>query len=110
MECPMFVDYVRECLDKIDFVPRDTFDYCQTDKFKDCPFFKTINNVGPHCECLVKCPAYKNFNIGDFDRFVEIANRYCLSENNVNCERLKLRKSGKEVPEDLMPDGTRLSE
>lgn len=108
MGCPMYVDCCRECLDKISFLPSNTFNYCETDKHKDCPFFKTIKNVGYHCECLEKCPAYKQFGIFEFDKFVEIANKYCLSSNNVSCERFKLRKDGKEVPEDLLPDGTKL--
>jgi len=109
MGCPMFIDYSRECLDKISFLPSNTLEYCTTEKYKDCPFFKTINNIGFHCECLEKCPADKQFGISDFEKFVYIANRYCLSENNLNCERFKLRKEGKEVPSDLFPDGTRFN-
>lgn len=109
MGCPMFIDYCRECFDKIGFLPANTLDYCDTDRHTDCPFFKTINNIGFHCECVEKCPTYKHFGISDFEKFVEITNRYCLSENNVNCERFKLRKEGKEIPLDLLPDGTKLS-
>jgi len=106
MGCPMYVDYSRECLDKISFSPPNTFEYCETDKHKDCPFFKTINKIGFHCECVEKCPTYKHFGISDFEEFIEIANKYCLN-SNVDCERFKLRKAGKEVPEDLLPDGTK---
>jgi len=105
MNCPMFIDYTRECLDKIGFSPQNTFDYCQTDKHKECPFFRTLNNIDFHCECIEKCAAYKYFSISDFEKFAEITKRYCLSENNVNCERFKLRKSGEVVPENLLPDG-----
>ncbi|MCU0666882.1 MAG: hypothetical protein MUF05_07305 [Candidatus Omnitrophica bacterium] len=108
MDCPMFVDYTRDCLDKIGFLPQDTFYYCQSDKHKECPFFKTLNNIGFHCDCVKKCVAYKNFGISDFDNFVKIANRYCLSSNNVNCARFKVRQSGEVVPEDLLPDGSRI--
>jgi len=109
MQCPMFVDYCRECLDKIDFSPQNTFDYCQTDNYKECPFFETLNNIVSHCEFIKKCVAYKYFGVSDFEKFVEITKRYCLSENNVNCERFKLKKSGEVVPESLLPDGSRIS-
>lgn len=106
MNCPMFIDYTRTCLDKIGFLPRNTFDYCQSDKHRECPFFKTLNNIGFHCECIENCPAYGYFGISDFRKFIEIANSYCLSENSVNCERFKLRKAGKAVPRGLLPDGS----
>ena len=106
MNCPMFIDYTRECLKGIGFLPSNTLDYCQTDKYKECPFFKTLNNIGVHCECIEKCNAYKYFGIHDFIKFTEIAEKYCLSENKINCERFKLRKSGKEVPVNLLPDGS----
>lgn len=107
MNCPMFVDYTRECLDKIGFLPQNTLGYCQTDKHQECPFYKTLNNIGFHCECVKKCDAYKYFGISDFEKFVEMTKRYCLSKNNINCERFKLRKTGEAVPEDLLPDGSR---
>lgn len=106
MNCPMFVDYCRECLAKIEFAPQNTFGYCDSDKYKECPFFRTLNNTGFHCEFINKCVAYKYFGAGDFNKFVEMTKRYCLSENNVNCERYKLKRSGKDVPEKLLPDGS----
>ena len=105
----MYVDCVRECRYKIGFAPKNTFLYCVTEKFKECPFFKTLNKVGSYCEYVDKCPAYRHLGIGHFETFVEITNKYCLSENNLNCERFKLRKAGKEVSEYLLPDGTRLA-
>jgi len=110
MECPMYVDYTRECINKIGFLPHNTLEYCTAEKHKDRPFFKTINKIGFHCECLERRPACKQFGISDFEKFVEISEKYCLSENNVNCERFKLRKAGKEVPLNLLPDGTKLTE
>lgn len=109
MGCPMYVDYARECRNKVGFLPENTLGYCQTEKYKDCPFFKTINNIGFHCECIEKCDAYRYFKVYDFEKFVAVAEKYCLSTNNVNCERFKLRKAGKEVPADLSPDGTKLA-
>jgi len=109
MNCPLYIDSCRECRDEIGFIPENTLGYCQSEKYKDCPFFKTINKIGIHCECVKKCPTYRHFKIYDFEKFVAMANKYCLSENIPNCERFKLRKAGKDVPEDLLPDGTKLA-
>jgi len=109
VKCPMYVDYARDCVVKIGFLPHTSLDYCETEKHEECPFFRTINNIGLHCEYVHKCPAFKHFGIHDFEQFVEMANKYCLSENKVNCERFKLRKAEKEAPEDLLPDGTKLT-
>jgi len=45
--------------------------------------------------------------VGDFEEFVVITKRYCLSENNLNCQRYILKKQGKPVPKELLPDGSR---
>jgi len=101
----MYVDYTRECLEKIDFLPQNTLAYCETAKHKECPFYRTLNDIGLHCDYVGACAAYKHFGIHDFEQFVKITREYCLSENNVKCERFKLRKAGKAVPEELLPDG-----
>ena len=109
MKCPMYTDYTRDCVVKIGFLPQTSLDYCETEKYEKCPFFKTINNIGLHCEYLNKCPVFKHFGIHDFEQFVKMTDKYCLSKNRVNCERFKLRKAEKEAPEDLLPDGTKLT-
>ncbi len=107
MKCEMFVDYTRECIKNIGFVPQAyTYDYCQTDKHIECPFFKAIKNIGLHCDCLEKCASYNHFKVYNFEKFIEIANAYCLSENSANCARYKMRKSGQTPPEGLLPDGS----
>ena len=105
----MFIDYVRECLDKISFAPQDTFDYCPTEAYKECPFFKVIHNMGHRCKYIGKCSIFKYFGVGDFKKFIEITGKYCLSENNVRCQRFEIRETGKEAPEDLLPDGAKLT-
>jgi len=107
MNCPMFIDFSRECLKKIEFLPQNTFDYCASDKYKECPSFRTINNIGVKCEYIKACVAYKYFGVSDFEKFAEITKSYCLSENNIKCERFKIKKSGETPPEDLLPDGSK---
>jgi len=54
-----------------------------------------------NCKAEVKLP-----NI-DIEKVKKFGNAYCLSEkNHVNCERYKLYKTGKDVPEELAPDGS----
>jgi hypothetical protein len=102
----MFVDYVRECMDFITLVKEiNTTLYCASEQYQNCPFYKSIKKIGCVCEMVSVCPMYKNLSIRDFDRFKEICRNYCLSDNNVNCVRYKMRKSGNTPPPDLMPDG-----
>lgn len=109
MKCPMFIDYTRECLNKVEFLPQNTLAYCETDMHKECPFFRTLNNVGPFCEYIKTCTAYKYFGAGDFEKFVDMTKCYCLTKNNTDCKRYKLRKSGEVVPENLLPDGSSIN-
>ena len=109
-KCPMFIDYVRECMHEIGVLPPNTLVCCESDRHVDCPFYKTINKIGSFCVYVDKCPVYKKFSIGDFERFMKMANEFCLSENSVNCARCKLRKEGKTPPIDLLADGTSVTE
>jgi hypothetical protein len=107
MQCPMFVDYARECQYKVGFLPLDTSSYCSTEKYKQCPFYLAIKGIVHACKYLKQCPAFEHFKALDFDAFIKIANKYCLSEKeNLNCKRFKIRKIGDVPPSDLMPDGS----
>ncbi|MFH1062463.1 MAG: hypothetical protein V1747_06210 [Candidatus Omnitrophota bacterium] len=107
MQCPMYVDYSRDCQYKIGFLPLDTGLYCSNDKYTQCPFYIAINGLGHVCKYLKQCPTFEHFKAENFDAFIEIANKYCLSEkNNNNCKRFKIRKRGDIPPFDLMPDGS----
>ena len=110
MNCPMFVDFVRECSNKIGFIPNDTYTHCTNDSYKDCLFYKAINNISYHCENIFKCPAFKYFGMNNFKKFEEITQKYCLSENNQNCARYKIKKSGQIPPPNLLPDGNSIEE
>ena len=84
MFCPMFVDFTRECQYKIGFLPLDTREYCSSKKHRDCPFYRTINKIGFHCMYLEQCPAFEHFKTGNFDDFVAISKKYCLSKKVVS--------------------------
>jgi len=107
MQCPMFVDYSRECQYEIGFLPLDTTAYCCNEKYKKCPFYLAINNLGYVCKYFKHCPAFEHFKAENFDDLIEIANKYCLSEkNNSNCKIFKIRKRGDMPAFNLMPDGS----
>jgi len=106
----MFVDYVRECSTQITSLPVDTFGYCGSGLYVECPFYKIIKKEDIVCSNIGSCPIYAKFQVGDFEKFVKITKEYCLSDNKVKCERYILKKSGEEVPEDLLPDGNRFRE
>jgi hypothetical protein len=106
----MFIDYTRECQEKISHLPADTFGYCVTDKYSECPFYCLIMNIGEHCEFLEKCPAYMLFQAKDFVQFATMAKTYCLSSNRRNCKRFQLRSGGQIPAQNMLPDGSMFKE
>ena len=56
------------------------------------------------CEFLAKCPAWRlNADI----KFIWI-NNYCKGPKQERCARRRLAKAGKPVPDDLLPNNSRL--
>lgn len=108
MSCPMYTDYTRGCITEIETTPEASYDFCDSDRYIECPFYRTINNIGVKCEYIKKCPIYAHFQLGKFGEFLKMTKQYCLSENCVKCERYKLKSTGKEVPKDLFPDGSKV--
>ena len=109
MNCPMFVNFLRECQYKVGFLPLDTSQYCSSVKHRDCPFYRMIKKIGFACKYLKKCPAFEHFHAENFTEFVELAKNYCLSkENNLKCKRFAMREKGQTPTSDLMPDGSTL--
>ncbi len=107
MHCPKFVDFTRECQYEVGVLLIDTRHFCSTCKYSTCPFYKAIYNIGYSCKYLKLCPAFEHFMMDDFDEFVSIANKYCLSkENNARCARFKIRNAGKKPPVNLLLDGS----
>ncbi len=110
MSCPLFVDFTRECIKEVEFTPTDTTEFCATEKYVDCPFYRLLIKKGDVCKNIGKCPAFKNFQVGDFNKFVEISNRFCTSKNHVSCKRYITKESGQPVPISLHPDGSFVKE
>ena len=85
-----------------------SFDFCESDGYEECPMYKIINGKILPCEFMKKCRKRRDLKDFDFETIKRFANDFCLSENKVNCEVYKLYKSGKNVPIELSPDGTKL--
>jgi hypothetical protein len=110
MNCPMFVDFSRECLPHIKEYPEklnsNIIGYCTSDNHLECPFYKILKTKEVVCENILTCAAFKNFQSEEFNEFVAISNKYCTSENHIACQRYILKKKGETVPIALHPDGT----
>ena len=110
MSCPLFKDYARECVIKFEeLVNIASFDFCKSDRYKECPMYKAIVEKVPLCEFLDLCASQIKYGNVDFEKIIILANSYCQSDNKVKCAIYKLRKADKDVPNDLLADGGRVS-
>ena len=58
MNCPMYKDFTRECAEKFEEVIHiSNFDICDSDRYKECPFFRILNEPEKLCEYADKCIA-----------------------------------------------------
>ena len=49
MSCPLYNDFTRECVEKFpEIVSIGTYDYCSSDGYKTCPFYKIIVEKSPY--------------------------------------------------------------
>ncbi len=106
MSCPLYNDYTRECIQHFkEVVKIINFDFCESDKNLQCPFYRIINKIEPICEYAKRCPVYFHTAEKNFDSLVDMTEKYCFSDNYTNCARFKQRKNGKHPPKGLYPDG-----
>ncbi len=106
MNCPLFIDYIRECTNHVGNIPQDTFEFCTSERYKGCPFYQVLQNPDVACIYIKQCVLFKYFGALNFDALVKLTERYCLTLQANTCQRYLLRESGKNVPENLLPDGT----
>ena len=116
MSCPLYNDFTRECAEKFEeIVTIGTYDYCSSDGYEMCPFYKIIVENSPHCEFIEKC-GISFLKYFTYSKMVEMYEfnpqsflEYCLSDDNkVNCALYEYRKEGKDIPEGLLPDGSKI--
>ena len=109
MSCPMYIDLTRECADKFEeIVNISNFNFCESGRYKLCPFYRNIHEPEKRCEYDDICMKDLTIRETPFEQIMEGSNKYCFTENRVNCERFKLISAGKTVPEGLLPDGSKI--
>ncbi len=109
MSCPMYKDFTRECIEKFEeIITISNLDVCDSDRYKECPFYRLLNEPEKLCEYADKCLHGKTIWKSPFERIMWVSKTYCFSENKVNCERYKVMKAGKAIPEGLGADGSRI--
>ncbi len=108
MSCPEFMDYTRECTSKVEFQTRDIIKFCVSDEYMQCPIYRIIAQEGTTCKNTENCQIYGEVKLANFEKFIAMANQYCVSENCVNCQRYKIKELGDMPPIDLLPDGNTL--
>lgn len=109
MICPFFRDYTRMCVSYFKDVRLiGNYDFCLSDQYERCPFYKIMNKIHPVCEFVEHCPMYFHIAETDFDMLIEMTETYCFSGKHVECARYRLRKEGKPVPVELLPSGKRI--
>ena len=110
MSCPKYNDNNRTCIEEIEeIINLTSFDFCESDEYGNCPIYKLIKGEAKPCEFFKECTIHFNkmpFEKADFKTTImDGMNRLCLSDNNVTCAIYKLRKTNKNVPEGLLPNG-----
>lgn len=110
MSCPLFIDFTRECIEEVEVLPSNTFSFCTTKYFSNCPFYIVLKEKRPVCKHIKSCPFYKEISIGDFEEFSKITNDYCLLKDSSACARYKEKESGNTPSLKLHPNGSVLTE
>jgi hypothetical protein len=109
MHCPYYKDFVRECAARIAMVPEiNTMLFCTTEAFGECPFYRSIEKIACVCEFVETCTLFRHLSRRDFPLFRTTTEQYCLCEGCSTCQRHVIKKSGRQPPPDLMPDGSAL--
>jgi len=117
MDCPLFKNSTRHCIHKFsEIVSIGTFEYCNSDGHKMCPFYKIIVEKSPNCEFINKCGIsfLEHFSYARMVEMYELNPQnflnYCLSDvKKMNCALYKYQKEGKDCPKDLLPDGRKIN-
>ena len=106
MSCPLFQDFTRGCVGVFyDSLRISNFEFCTSEKWEECPFYKLIKKVETICEFSDKCPIYFHIAKKDINGFIKMTKEYCFSNDFTKCARYKFRKVGKMPPKELYPDG-----
>ena len=107
MSCPKYKNYSKSCFKEVrEDENIDTFDYCESERYIECPVYRKIIEKEQQCEFMEKCIANGKFNNVDIEKIQQLGENYCFSKKHGNCARYKLLIEGKKVPDDLLADGS----
>lgn len=116
MSCTLFKDGIRNCQLKFSLLVKDVpLDFCYSNEYHFCPFYKIIVDKDEYCENLEEC-GYRLHRLNSalrhdtniYKKIMYLVFEYCLSTNKESCERLKLMEKGKKIPNSLLQDGSYL--
>lgn len=108
MPCPLYKDFTRECVEKYDeMLKNSSFEICESDKYPSCPVWITIQGKTDNCKNIEFCGKHQRYGNVNLEVLGNLAQIYCFTENRVNCAIYKLLEDGKDVPVDLLADGSR---
>jgi len=114
MTCILFNGNSRQCENKFKLLTKDvSMDFCNSDEYSQCPFYKIIVEKRSYCEDIEDC-GYRlhrlkstiRHDVDTYKKIKHLVFDYCLSEKNINCARYQLKKEGKFVPYILLQDGS----
>ena len=110
MSCPKYKDNTRTCIEEFEEIMYfESYDFCESDEYGNCPIYKLIKGEAKPCEFFLECMIHISkmpFESADFKTaIIDGMNRLCVSDKNVTCAIYKLRKTNKNVPEGLLPNG-----
>jgi len=110
MACPLYEDFTRGCVTEFkEVVNLIDFKDCESeDEYKTCPFYRIINKEVTICEHTQFCRDRPTLGNLTMDVIKDHAINYCFSEGKVNCAVYKLMKEGKDVPDNLLADGSKV--
>lgn len=115
MQCPLYEDnQIRNCEKQFNLLVSDvSYDFCNSEEYEICPFYKILIEKKPYCEYIEECGYHFHrlnsiihHNVEKYREIMNLIFNYCLSENKCNCDRLKYKKTGKPVPKVLLQDGS----
>ena len=105
MNCQWLKDYFRQCVDGIGVLPKASYNLCHSDKYKKCPFYMRKTYPEKVCKNINQCHFFNNFTMIDFDEFIELASKFCISKDFRKCKRYLKKENGEIVPIGLHLDG-----
>ncbi len=113
MTCPMYEDFTRMCVEVFkDVIHISNYDICQAEEgYKKCVFYRLMHqSEKERCKYTEECHRVGTSAANEItiEKAMSLADMYCLSDNKVNCAVYKQIDAGKEVPEGLIADGSKV--